>query len=141
MEEENRLPGAKQSPRIDKNNVIKWYYGDTFEIHWHLVLSQNESIISYAPEDQVIFSFYEAGTRKLVQRFVCTNIDTETNMMILQFDKVTSLKFKPGRYTFDVKYINFSIENDGNGNEYKTSDTQDITTVGAKYLVEVERCQ
>lgn len=139
--EETKLPGAKQSPRITNSNIIKWYYGDTFEIHWHLVLSQNDKIIKYAPEDQVVFSFYVAGTNNLVHRFVCQNIDTETNILILKFDKNTSLKFKPGRYVFSVKYINYSIENDENGEAYKKGDTQDITTVGAKYLVEVERCQ
>jgi len=137
---EVNLPGAKESPRMDKNNVIKWYYGDTFEIHWHLTLKREGELIVYAPEDQIIFSFYIAGTDKLIHRFVCKNIDTSTNMAILRFDKSTSLKFKPGRYCFGIKYINYSLEND-NGETKVQKNTQDITTVGAKYLVEVERCQ
>lgn len=140
MEDEVKIPGAKQSPRVDKNNVIKWYYGDTFEIHWHLTLKRDGKIIKYAPEDQIVFSFYVLGTKFLVHRFVCKNIDTETNMAILQFDKDISFKFKPGRYAFNVKYINDSVEND-NGEIIIERGTQDITTVGAKYLVEVEKCQ
>lgn len=133
--EEARLPGAKQSPRIDTNNVIKWYYGDTFELQLHLVLKRDGDVIEYAPEDQFIFSFYNKDTRRLVKRFVCTEIDNETKLLTLKFDKETSMDFKPGRYSFGVKYISNSEED-----SETQSVTEDITTVGAKYSVEVERC-
>lgn len=133
--EEARLPGAKQSPRIDTNNVIKWYYGDTFELQLHLVLKRDGDVVEYAPEDQFIFSFYNKDTRKLVKRFVCTEIDNEAKLLTLKFNKETSMDFKPGRYSFGVKYISNSEEN-----SETQSVTEDITTVGAKYSVEVERC-
>ena len=133
--EEARLPGAKQSPRIDTNNVIKWYYGDTFKLQLHLVLKRDGEVVEYAPEDQFIFSFYNKGTQRLVKRFVCTEIDNETKLLTLKFDKETSMDFKPGRYSFSVKYISNSEEN-----SETQSVTEDITTVGAKYSVEVERC-
>ena len=133
--EEARLPGAKQSPRIDTNNVIKWYYGDTFKLQLHLVLKRDGEVVEYAPEDQFIFSFYNKDTRRLVKRFVCTEIDNETKLLTLKFDKETSMDFKPGRYSFGVKYISNSEEN-----SETQSVTENITTVGAKYSVEVERC-
>ncbi|MBO7691887.1 MAG: hypothetical protein J6T10_04540 [Methanobrevibacter sp.] len=133
--EEARLPGAKQSPRIDTNNVIKWYYGDTFEIQLHLVLKRDGDVVEYAPEDQFIFSFYNKDTQKLVKRFVCTEIDNEAKLLTLKFDKEISMDFKPGRYSFGVKYISNSEED-----SETQSVTEDITTVGAKYSVEVERC-
>lgn len=141
MEEAVRVPGAQESPRMGDDNIIRWYYGDTFEIHWYLTLRQGETPIIYDPEDQIIFSFYIAGTNKLIHRFVCKNIDPETNMAILIMDKSTSLKFKPGRYSFGMKFVNYSQEDDGDGNMVMQKHSQDITTVGAKYLVEVERCQ
>lgn len=137
---ENILTEKKESPRIDENNVIHWYYGDIFEIQWHLTLKENDELITYEPEDQIIFSFYTFDSNKLIHRFICKNIDNSTHMAILQFNKMTSLKFKPGKYRFSVKYISFLKERI-NGKMSIEKDTQDITTVGEKYFVEVEQWQ
>lgn len=136
------IPGAKESPRMSSDNVIKWYYGDTFEINWCLTLKQKESgeTIVYGSDDQLIFSFYKAGTDKLIHRFVCREIDTETNIVSLKFTKNVSIKFKPGRYNFCVKYVYYTDETDDEGNVVTEKATQEITTLGAKYLVEVEEC-
>lgn len=137
--QETRMPMAQQSPRInDKTKILRWYYKDTFEIDWQITLFDNDSnsVITYGEGDQILVSFYIYGTNKLIYSFPCTVnkegvkgwIDSDTNTLVLNFDKEVSQRFRPGKYSYSLKYIRGTNPQE-----------QLITTICTGKIVEVEK--
>lgn len=98
------IEGAKESPRFDdEKDILYWYAGDAFTVTWVFKLLDEESgeIHEYAPDDRMFFTFHDAK-KHLVHMFECVDIqgcELQTN-----FTPEISMKFKPGFYTYCVKY-------------------------------------
>lgn len=131
-------PLLKQSPRLDKNKVLHWYFKDTFQIQWQIALcwdNNPEDPIIYSEADKILVSFYVYGREFMVYTFECTVnsqdgkgwISSEDNIIYLNFDKEVTKYFKPGRYSYAIKFIH----NDESG--------QNISTISANNIAEVEK--
>lgn len=112
---------AKQSPRIEEN-AIKWYVGDTFTLYWNMQLKEAETgtPIPYQPTDKLCWHFFKRG--ELIKSMEYTNIPI-TNVVEMEIDLETSRLFDVGKYLYCIKL---------NG--------ENITTVGAMSIIEVEKC-
>ena len=113
---------AKKSPRIE-NGKIYWYEGDTFSIEWTITLTDETTHeeIDLSPLDTVLFKF--SNTYKNVV-YECECEVGENGKVILEIPKEVSEKFAVGTYTYSIKYK-----------------CEDIITVAANGIVEVEACQ
>lgn len=131
-------PLLKQSPRLDKNKVLHWYFKDTFQLEWTIALCWNNNPsdpIIYSDKDKFLVSFYVYGKDFMVYTFECTTtkegqkgwISPEDNKLYLSFDKEVSQRFKPGKYSYFIKFV------------HDEGDSKNITTISANNVVEVER--
>ena len=113
---------AKKSPRIE-NGKIYWYEGDTFSIEWTITLTDETTHeeIDLSPLDKVLFKF--SNTYKNIV-YECECEVGENGKVILEIPKAVSEKFSVGTYTYSIKYK-----------------CEDIITVAANGIVEVEACQ
>lgn len=115
------------NPRII-NGILKWNAGDTFYIKWKVSLFKSGVPYNYTEEDQLVVEFYEKLSRKLVYAFIAKNIGT-SKTIFLNFTKEISKLFKPGEYSYTLKYMRFI---DGE---------PQITTIGGNFPVEVMKCR
>lgn len=125
--QETSIPMLKQSPRVDGNKVIKWYYGDTFQIDWYIALWRNNAPMIYDENDKIVIAFYHLGTHNMVHTFTVSGIGQD-NKVRVEFTKEISRLFRPGKYCYTIKYF------DGDSKSSKN-----ITTLCAEKLVEVEK--
>lgn len=115
------------NPRII-NGILKWNEGDTFYIKWKVNLLKDGVPYDYREDDQLVVEFYNKLSKKLVYAFINKNIGT-SKTIFLKFTKQISKLFKPGEYTYALKFMRSSEEG------------QKIITIGARFPVEVERCR
>ena len=88
------------SPRVE-NSVLKWYYGDAFDIKWSIALTKDGEPLPYDPDDELIFTFFTKDKR-LVLEFTFDNI--QDNTVVLTFTEEYSRLFTPGSYYYCIKY-------------------------------------
>ena len=117
------IKGATISPRYE-NNILYWYYKDTFELDWKFNIKQDGTEYTIQPEDKITINFY-MGCR-LVHSFVFENI--VDNTIKVMFTPEISNKFIPGEYSYCVKF-----------NQY-IDGAYSNTTIGANYTAIVEVC-
>lgn len=91
------IQGAKQSPRYE-DKIWYWYYGNTFNLSWKLLLKVNGIPMDIKDTDYVTFTFNQCC--RTVYTFTCENIIDNT--CILDFTQEISKKFRPGDYTFCI---------------------------------------
>lgn len=98
---EINLTTAKKSPRIE-NEVLKWYYKNTFtyNIHLRLVDDTTGAEIDLGPEDKIRFIFYTEGSSCVVHTFEVSGENLSDKLIVLNFNDEISAKFKPGRYQY-----------------------------------------
>lgn len=119
------IDNTPTSPRVE-NNTLYWYEGDSFTITWILTLLKDNITYIYQPTDKLVFGFYDrTPNHKKIHEFEFTNIPS-TNTVVLEFSNAVSNKFKAGHYYYCIKIIR---ENGAR-----------ITTIGAKHMVEVQKC-
>ena len=100
------------SPRLI-NGVLKWYAGDTFDLHVEITLQdQDGEPITIQSTDTIEFAFFNKK-RDVVKKFTFNNVVNGT--VLLEFDKDTTALFPAGEYTYDVYYdgyIRKTLSND-----------------------------
>ena len=107
---EGTIPSAAISPRIEKGTIF-WYYRDTFQLELTIKLQDEETLepIEILPSEEIVISFYNNEKCNLIDNskpiYVQTFKNIQNNKIILQIDDELTVKFAPGSYYYNIKYI------------------------------------
>ena len=102
------IPAAEVSPQND-SGIIKFYVGDTFELHLELDLKdQDGEPIIFNNETDTLTITFKDKRKQTVKTFSFGGEDEQItdNVAVLTFDTETTVLFPVGIYTYDGVFTN-----------------------------------
>lgn len=102
------IPAAEVSPQND-SGIIKFYAGDTFELHLELDLKdQDGEPIIFNNETDTLTITFKDKRKQTVKAFSFGGEDEQItdNVAVLTFDTETTALFPVGVYTYDGVFTN-----------------------------------
>lgn len=96
---------AKQSPRIEQDNSIRWYAGDTFTITLNFVLKDSSgNPITPVATDRIDVLFKNES-----QTTIKSFSNTGSSSINLVFDTTTTALFSEGIYRIEAKWNSSNV--------------------------------
>lgn len=102
------IPAAEVSPQND-SGIIKFYAGDTFELHLELDLKdQDGEPIIFNNETDTLTITFKDKRKQVVKTFAFGGDDEPItdNIAVLLFDDTVTALFPEGVYTYDGVFTN-----------------------------------
>lgn len=98
----DKIPSAKQSPRIETDGSIRYYCNDTFELGIKITLKNEDDVPIPLEDGDIVRIDFRTKSGTHIKTFEFTSFDDDTVMLV--FDDETSALFKVGYYYYDITH-------------------------------------